>query len=292
MPDKIRPPFCSIPPFASLCRSRIPRTLLPRSSFLRRGRALLALAALAALPPVRAEDQKVTFNIPAVKIPLKIKEQNATIAASARITLLTKKQGLNILNLQLTADLSGLQENLTALLSSTLDKNDPCGDRIALQHATLAPLDPGSLAVVQLHYERWACAKVLGKKESRRLVGGNAVLEMKLTPAIEDATGLRLVPEVGTIEADGSLGELLRSGALGELLREKIRDAILSALEKGTDLSATLPPAVQGYAKISSAEFKDGGSGRLLAVLSGEIQLTSEQLRELSSQVKERTKAH
>jgi hypothetical protein len=137
--------------------------------------------------------------------------------------MVAKDRDLNILKLGLTADLSDLQQNMTGLLSSELDKDDRCGDRIAIENATLTPLDPASLAVVQLHYERWACANVFGKQEAKKLTGGNAVIQMKLTPAVEDNhTELRLVPEVGPIEANGSLGELLRSGTLGEILRDKI----------------------------------------------------------------------
>jgi len=234
----------------------------------------------------------VTFKIPPVKIPVNVKDQRVTILASALLTLTAKAKGLNILNLQLTADLSDLQQNMTELLSAQLDRDDHCGDRITILRATLTPAEPSSLAVVQLHYERWACAKVFGKEQAKRVIGGNAVIQLKLTPAIEqDHTELRLVAEVGPIAADGSLGEVLRSGTLGDLLCEKIRNAILSALQKGTDLSATLPPAVQGYAKIKEARFKDASSGRLLVVLDGEVQMTNEQIQELSKQVKERIAA-
>jgi hypothetical protein len=244
------------------------------------------------LVPVSASDQTTTFKIPPVKIPVNVKDQRITMVASALITLTRKSQGLNILNLKMDADLSDLQQNMTELLSAELDKDDHCGDRIAIQHATLTPAEPASLAVVQLHYERYACAKVFGKQEAKRVVAGNAVMQMTLTPAVEeDNTELRLVPEVGPIEADGSLGQLLRSGTLGDMLREKIRKAILNALQKGTDLSATLPPAVQGYVKIKDARFKDAGSGHLLVLLEGEIQITNEQIQELSKQVKERVAA-
>jgi hypothetical protein len=254
--------------------------------------AALALVLLAMVPAIRAAEQTTTFRIPPVKIPVNVKDQQVTLVASALITLKTKAQGRNVLNLQLTGDLSDLQQNMTELLSAALDKDDHCGDRIAIQHATLTPAQPGSLAVVQLHYERWGCAKVFGKQQAKRLVSGNAVMQMTLTPAIgEDGTELRLVPEVGPIQADGSLGELLRSGTLGEMLREKIRNAILSALQKGTDLKATLPPAVQDYAKIKDARFRDGGSGRLLVILDGEIQITNEQIQALAKQVKERVAA-
>jgi hypothetical protein len=251
--------------------------------------ALILMASTLSASPV---DQTSTFKVPPVKIPLNVKDQHITLIASALISLTRKSQGLNILNLQMNADLSDLQQNMTELLSAELDKDDRCGDRIAIQHATLTPAEPASLAVVQLHYERYACAKIFGKQEAKRVVAGNAVMQMTLTPAVEaDNTELKLVPEVGPIEADGSLGELLRSGTLGDMLREKICKAILNALQKGTDLSATLPPAVHGYAKIKDARFKDAGAGRLLVLLDGEIQITNEQIEALSKQVKERMAA-
>jgi hypothetical protein len=129
---------------------------------------------------------------------------------------------------------------------------------------------------------------VLGKQEGKRLIGGNAVMQLKLTPAVEDnSTEMRLVPVVGPIEADGSLGELLRSGTLGDMLREKIRTSILSAMQKGTDLGATLPPAIQGYATVRNVQFKNAGSGRLMVVLNGEVRITDGQIQALSWQVKD-----
>jgi hypothetical protein len=250
--------------------------------------AFALVLAIAATSLVAAA-QNAVFKIPPVKIPLDVKGQPITITASAILTLSSRDHNLRILNLQLTGDLSDLQHNLTGLLSSQLDKDDRCGERVAVQNATLKPADPASLAVVQLHVERWVCVKVLGKSAAKKLLGGDAQIPIKLTPAIEkDSTELQLVPEVGEIQADGSLGELLRSGELGEAIREKIRSAILSSLQKGTNLGATLPPAVQGYVTIKNAEFKDGGGGTLLVVLDGEARLTQEQVKLLSDQLKER----
>jgi hypothetical protein len=252
----------------------------------------LALALFLEASPLVATAQNAVFKIPPVKIPLDVKDQPISITASAILTLSSKDRNLRILNLQLTADLSDLQHNLTSLLSSQLDKDDRCGERVAIQNATLRPFEPTSVAVVQLHVERWTCVKVLGKQAAKKLVGGDAQIQIKLTPTVDkDSTELRLVPEVGDIQADGSLGELLRSGALGETIREKIRSSILSALNKGTNVGATLPPAVQGYVTIQSAEFKDGGDGRLLAVLDGEARITQEQVKLLSDQMKERLAA-
>jgi hypothetical protein len=252
--------------------------------------AFFALIFATVAIPLRA--QNAVFKIPPVKIPLEVKDQSITITASAVLTLSSRDRNTRILDLELTGDLSGLQRNLTSLLSSQLNKDDRCGERIAVQNATLKPADPASIALVQVHVERWTCVKVLGKQAAKRLVGGDAQVPIKLTPVIEkDSTELQLQPEVGEIQADGSLGELLRSGALGDEIKEKIRSSILSALQKGTNLGATLPPAVQGYVTIQNAEFKDGGSGTLLVVLAGEARITQEQLKALSDQVKARVAA-
>ena len=255
----------------------------------RKRRSLLAFVLVLAIgaSPLLATAQNAVFKIPPVKIPLDIKDQPIAITASAILTLTTKDRNLRILNIQLTGDLSDLQRNLTTLLSSQLDKDDRCGERVAIQNATLNPSQPASVAVVQLHVERWACVKVLGKQAAKKLLGGDAQIQIKLTPAIDkDSTELRLVPEVGDIQADGSLGELLRSGALGDTIRDKIRSSILSALHKGTNLAATLPLAVQGYVTIQNAEFRDAGDGSLLVVLDGEARITQEQVKLLSEQVK------
>src|SRR6201999_4669963 len=122
-----------------------------------------------------------------------------------------------------------------------------------------------------------------GKQQAKRIVTGNAVIPIRLTPIVEkDSTQLRLNPEVGTIQADGSLGELLRSGTLGEMIQEKIRDSILNAMQKGANLAATLPPAAQPYATIASAQFQDAGSSHLAVQLIGEIRIPHQQLQALT----------
>jgi len=55
-----------------------------------------------------------------------------------------------------------------------------------------------------------------------------------------------------------------------------------------SDLGATLPSAIQGYATIQTAQFKNAGAGRLMVILDGEVRITNEQVQALSKQVKER----
>jgi hypothetical protein len=75
-----------------------------------------------------------------------------------------------------------------------------------------------------VHYERYACVKALGKEIVKRLVGGNSVVELNLTPSSEGGQ-IGLAAHVVKIDSDGSLGELLHSREqLGDSIREKIRD--------------------------------------------------------------------
>jgi len=234
--------------------------------------------------------QKLSIKIPPTKIPLNVKGQAVTITAFGVVSMVSEDSDRAVFDLELDGDLSDLQQNITALLSEQLDKNERCGERLTIQHATLVPMPPASLATVALHYEGWSCLKVFGKEQAKRLIGGDAVVQVKLTPAIDkENTELRLDPEVGEIQADGALGELLRSGSLGDMLREKIRDSITSAMQKGTNLAAALPPAIQGFATLQDARFRDAGSGRLVVVLGGEVRITKEQIQDLLQQVKERT---
>jgi len=132
----------------------------------------------------------------------------------------------------------------------------------------------------------------MGKQESKRLVAGNAQVQIKLTPQITGQSQLQLVPEIGDIQADGSLGELLRAGPLGNLVREKVRSAILNAMQKGTNMHATLPPIAQEFASLQNAAFHDAGESRLLVILDGEVHLTAEQFKTLRDQIRDQLKEH
>lgn len=249
----------------------------------------LALAVPALSAPARNED--FTFRIPPQRIPLNIENQPITIVASGIISVGSRGHDEYVLKLELDADLADLQQNMTGLLRSQLDKDDRCGDHIAIERATLMPAGPSGRAVVQLHYERYTCVKAFGKQMTKKLVGGNGIIQMKFTPTVDDRKTLRLVPEVESIQADGSLGELLRSGPIGAMVREKITKALLSAMQKGTDRSLTLPLAVQDMAMIDKAQFEDEGSGRLAIVLGGEVTISPQQIQLLKNQLKERMPA-
>jgi hypothetical protein len=235
--------------------------------------------------------QEIAFNIPPVKASVNIENQPIAISTFGVISRVSAENGQNILKLEMTADLSDLQQNITAVLRSRVDRYSRCGERIAIQEAALTPLAPASLVVARVHFERWACPKVFGRENLDELVEGNGTVEVKLTPVIDKDGTLKLVPEVRRIDAEGLLGELLRSGALGDSLREKMTQSLLSAMQKGTDLKTTLPAAVQDYATIQKVQFEDAGAEKLSVVLDGEIRISNEQINALASQLKERVSA-
>jgi len=239
------------------------------------------LVLLAVLSGVLASAQDETFRIPPVKIPIVIDNQPVTIATAGTLT-----GSLDSFKLKLTADLADLQDHLTSLLQAQLNRSDRCGERLSVERVTLIPMAPRSLLTAYVHYERWACVKMWGKEVAKRLVGGNGVLPVTLTPSLAEEGQVKLTPEIGRIEADGSLGEVLQSPSFGDKLRDKISESILSAMRKITNLTATLPPDVARVASLRSVQFADGGSARLLLEIEGDVHISANEVRALIGQLK------
>ena len=230
-------------------------------------RSLLLLAALSAVP---ACPQDLTLHIPPLTI------TTSPIAS----------ESADAFHLKVTADLADLQDHITALLQAQLNHSDRCGERLSVERATLDPAPPAGLLTAYVHYERWACVKLFGKQSAQRLAGGNGVIPVTLTPALVDHRQVKLTPEVGRIEADGSLGQALQAPAIGDALRDKISASIQSALENAANLTATLPAGFERAATLQNVRFASGDGARLLLELEGEVHLSASQIQELSSQIK------
>jgi hypothetical protein len=192
-----------------------------------------------------------------------------------------------LFRLNVTGDFSDLQKNLTPLLVAQLNRSDRCGERLSIENASLVPTPPAGILTANLHYERWACAKVLGKQVVKRLVGGNGLVEVRLTPSA-GPQGVSLASEVQKIDADGSLGELLRTGSLGDSVREKIAASIQKALQKATDFPSMVPSAAGHTVVIRAMQFADGGTGKLWISLRADAQISAEQFQLLETQLKPR----
>jgi hypothetical protein len=91
-----------------------------------------------------------------------------------------------------------------------------------------------------------------------------------------------MASEVQKIDADGSLGELLRSGSLGATVKEKIASSVESSIRKGLDLKSALPTAVAAAATLRGAQFVSGTEGRLWFSVDGEVRISAAQFRSLN----------
>ena len=240
------------------------------------------LALLCLLPAAAAED--LVLSIPPIKTSMNVENQPVAITVSGSVSGASEGHDATPFRLALTADLSDLQQNITTVLSSQLNRAEKCGDRLTIQRATLTPNAPLALLTANLHYEKWACAKVFGRDVVKRLVGGDGAVDVRLTPAIEANSTIRLQSDVGEIRADGSLGEALRSGSLGPAARDKIRAVLATAMDKA-NLEASIPSELQPVASIQGVQFADG-AGRLCLNVSGEVRISAQQLRALIDQRK------
>lgn len=230
--------------------------------------------------------QDFAFHLAPVKSSINFKNQPVVITTSRVISEGVAEGGQNIFKLELTADLSDLQDNITAVLGAQLNKAETCGERIGIRNATLSPQDPATLVMVQLHYERWAC---FGRDTLNEMAEGNGAIEVKLTPAVGENGTLRLVPEVVRIDAEGLIGDLLRSGALGDAVRDAVAQSVLSSVRQGGDFKVILPAAAQGYATLGHAQFEGTGAGRVIAVLDGEIRVSDDKATALTSELRGRS---
>lgn len=241
---------------------------------------------LLSIAPLVAAPTDLMFHIPPVTTTLQIAEQPVAVTVSGIIQGASGADGGAVLRLTLVAGLSDLQRQIAPILRAQLNQNDRCGERLSVDQASLSPASPASLLTANVHYEKWACAKAFGKQIVKKLIGGNGVIRMRLTPAIENSDSVQLRAEVLSIDADGQLGEVLRSGSYGAALQEKIRKTIASAVDKSTRLTESLPAAVRGVAALRTVQFSDSGEGRLEINLTGEARISGEQARELTEQMK------
>jgi hypothetical protein len=180
--------------------------------------------------------------------------------------------------LALTIDLGDLQAHLTEVLSAQLNKSDRCGDHLTVEQAAIAPAAPSGMLTANVNFERFACVKAFGKQIVKRLVGGHAVIEVNLTPAVQE-NNISIAADVRKMDADGSLGDVLRSSSLGDSIRDEISDSIESAIQKSADLKSTLPGSTEKAVTLQRIQFADGGAGRLWLIVGGNVRLSAEQLR-------------
>jgi hypothetical protein len=246
-----------------------------------------------------ASGQDLAFILPPVRSVVTVSTRTLPVAVSGILTQIAAQDGQRKFNLELSADLSELQQNIFEILSAQLNTSEACGQRIGIRQATLTPATPASLLVVRLHFERWICTHSFGQQVSNELAEGDGTVEIKLTAALESPSTsmpstpanpptpvtLKIAAAFGRINATGMLGEELRSGALGDELRDQAVQSLMSAARPGSDFKSALPPAVQNSARIQSVKFQDIGVGGLRIVFGGQIEISNDQADQLANQL-------
>jgi hypothetical protein len=232
-----------------------------------------------------ASGQDLAFDIPAVKQPVSFGSRKITVGTSSELAQTGANDGQRTFKLEMVVDLSDLQTTATEVLRTQLEESSRCGERLEVRQASIEPTPPASSVVLQLHFERWSCPRILGQNSPTEIAEGEGSVEIKLTPAIGEANSLKLLPEFIKIQAQGMLGDELRSGDRGDDLREKVAKSVLLALQAGADVKSTLPGAVQSSATLETARFRDAGAGGLSVELNGKVQASNEQVNLLASQL-------
>jgi hypothetical protein len=238
-----------------------------------------------------ASGQDLTLRLPPVTTSIDMAGQSIAIAGSGVISRTPAADGHNLFGLKYTADFSDVQQNITDVLRAQLDRSPRCGERIEIKEAMLIPQAPASIVVAHFHYERWICPLLQGSESQTELSTGDGSIEVKLVPSVESNADLHLVSEISRVDADGFLHDMLLNGQLGVTLRERIAASFLFIMQRGANFNSAMPPAAQELANIRKAQFQDAGAGRLTLIVEGQLQLSDEQARQFTDQLKERLSA-
>lgn len=229
--------------------------------------------------------EEVAFTIPPRKSSLRLGGQPVGITTSAVITRpRASLAGDGVYKVEATTDLAELQENISAILSALMDKEDRCGERIRVKEATITPEIPAGRAMARLHYERWVCSPGYGG--TREMTEGNATVVMKLTAGVGENGQVKVAAETVQVDAEKFFADMLKSGPLGADLREKISSVLAAGV---ANLKTDLPAA--GEAATRSARFASPREGELSVVVDGEMRMSEEQAKAFGEQLRERAGA-
>lgn len=225
---------------------------------------------------------EVSFTIPPASSSAIVEEQNVSFTTSGTISMGELQASQREFAFELTTDLSDLQHSIGDLVRAALNRSEECGEQLSIQSATLIPAPPSSSALVDLHYERWAC---FGGRNPNEMAEGNGRIEIKLTPALAEDGTLRVNPEITRIDAQGLVADLLRSG-LGESVRDKIAEMVAAAILRGSGYKTVLPPTSQGNMTFTRAQFQGSGAERLSMLLIGKIMVPDDKIATLAAELK------
>lgn len=165
------------------------------------------------------------------------------------------------------SDLSDFQAGIPDIIRSQLNHNDDCNYILNLHTISLTPYGTSLRIYTAGHYEDWECPWMdtpfgrldLGK---HRLFEQNGDITAFVTPHT-DGTSVWLNVNVGAINADGLLGNVLDTDWFGPWIRDMIVQSLPQVVQIGRIVDV-LPPALRDATiRILDISFYDRGGGRL-----------------------------
>ncbi len=231
-----------------------------------------------------ASSEDLSFNFPQVRNNAVIADRTISVGTTGVLSQMAAQGDLRNFRLEMTLDLSDLQQSISEVMNAQLSEAKSCGERLSVRQAAISAADPASSLTLKLHFERWSCSRAFGQTPTE-LGEGEGTVELRLTPSVDKENILKIVPAFKRIDAAGMMGEELRSGDLGSDLSEKVAKAILAAVQTGADFKTTLPGAVQNTGTLQSAKFQESGGAGLKFVVDGQMQLSNTQVDLLARQL-------
>ena len=220
------------------------------------------------------------FTLPEGKKQVSLANQTLTVDISGSLSQSRTDSNLRTFQIDMTADLSDLEQNVDGIMKAGLSDEKNCGERLQVRHATLTSAPPDAALLLQLHYERWSCIGGF----AHELAESDGSMELKLTPVIDRANSLTVSADLKRIDANGMMESALRSGALGDELREKAANIMLTLARSSSDFKTVLPTAIRSAAQLDRLNFENS-AGRLKLRMIGSVQLSNEQVQALANEL-------
>ncbi len=161
-----------------------------------------------------ASSEDLSFNFPQVRNNARVADRTISIRTSGVLSQTSAQGDQRNFSLEMTLDLSDLQQTVTEVMNSQLYQAKACGERLSVRQASMVSADPAGSLTLKLHFERWSCSPAFGSVATE-LGEGEGTVELRLIPSVEASNVLKIAATIKRIDAGGMMGEELRSGDLG-----------------------------------------------------------------------------
>ncbi|MCP4327611.1 MAG: hypothetical protein GY791_04135 [Alphaproteobacteria bacterium] len=206
------------------------------------------------IPPRMVETQVDTARIP-VAVAGRIDATGTGAAVEARVFL--------------DADLRPVQQRVQDLLRARLDRDNPCGDRVRVEAASLTPAPPAARLSTTLTYARALCIGQNKKKIRTRLFDETGTIVVDIVPGTRDGR-IVVTVKVVSVTAKSPLRQILSNPGLLQPVADRIAgDAI-------REIEGLVPAPIRDFAPRYTAAVFYAREGTGLGIAIEALRRTSE----------------